>query len=220
MATNVVLKAARRNVTGKQVKALRRQGRLPAVIYGHNIEPLSISLDAHEASLALPKLSASTIVTVDVDGEQHEVLVREKQRDYVKNKLLHVDFQVISMTEMIRALVRIDMQGTAPAVKEHEAVIVQNLNQVEVEALPRDLPERYTISLEGLNEIGDAIYVRDLPASEKVTILMDADEIVVLASGPAPEEVEEEPVTEEAEPEVIERGGKEEEGEEAGEEEE
>jgi large subunit ribosomal protein L25 len=217
MSKNVVIKATRRDVTGKQVKALRREGRLPAVIYGHNVEPIAISLDAHEASLMLPKLSSSTILTLDVEGEMHETLVREKQRDYVKNRLLHVDFLVISMTEKIRSQVRVDMAGTAPAVKAHEAVIVQNLNQVEVEALPRDLPERYTIDIESLTEIGNAIYVRDLPQSDKVTILTDPDEILVMATGAAPEEIEEPVVVDEtAEPEVIERG-KQDEDEEGGE---
>lgn len=216
MSKDVVLKATRRNVVGKQVKALRRQGLLPAVIYGHKIEPIAISLDEHDASVLLPKLSSSTVVTIDVEGKKHQALVREKQRDYIKNRLLHVDFQAISMTEKIRTMVRVDLTGTAPAVKEFNAVVVQNLNQVEVEALPRDLPERYTIDLEALTEVGSAIYVRDLPASDKVTILTDPDEAIVVATGAAPEEVEEveEEAVEGQEPEVIERGKREEEEEE------
>lgn len=214
MENNIVLKATRRTVTGKHVKNLRREGRLPAVMYGHTLEPIAISLDAHEASLTLPGLSASTIITIDLDGEQHAALVREKQRDYVKNLFLHIDFQVVSLTEKIRAAVRIDLHGVSPAVKDFNAVIVHSLNEVEVEALPRDLPERYTVDISKLAAVGDAIYVRDLPTSDKVAIHTPVDEIIALATGAAPEEVEEVVTTEAAEPEVIERGKKEEEGEE------
>lgn len=207
----IVLKATRRSVTGKQVKALRREGRLPAVMYGHAFEPVKISLDAHEAALILPTLSSSTLVNIELDGEQHAALVREKQRDYVKNKLIHVDFQIISLTEKIRAAVRVDIHGNAPAVKDFNAVLVHSLNSVDVEALPRDLPERYVVDVAGLANIGDAIYVRDLPASDKVLILTDPEEIIVVATGAAPEEIEVTETPEVAEPEVIERGKKEEE---------
>ncbi len=208
---NVVLKATRRDVTGKQVKALRRQGRLPAVLYGHKVEPISISLDAHEASLVLTGLSASTIVNIELDGEQHATLVRERQKDYVRNTFLHIDFQVVSLTEKIRAMVRIDTHGLSPAVKDYNAVLVHNITQVEVEALPRDLPERFTIDVSKLANIGDAIHVRDLEVSDAVEVLADPDEIIVVATGAAPEEVEEAAAEEAAEPEVIERGKKEEE---------
>lgn len=211
MSKNNVIKAMRRSVTGKQVKALRRQGRLPAVMYGHSVESIAISLDAHEASLLLPTFSSSTIVTIDLEGEPHAVLVREKQKDFVKNRLIHVDFQVVSLTEKIRAAVRVDMHGLAPAVKDFNAVMMHNLLEVEVEALPNDLPERYTVDISKLVNIGDAIYVRDLPTSDKVEILTPADEIIVVATGAAPEELEAEAASQAAEPEVIERGKKEEE---------
>ncbi len=214
---NVVLKATRRSVTGKQVKTLRRQGRLPAVLYGHGFEPVAISLDAHESSLILPGLSSSTIVTIDLDGEQHAALVRERQKDYIKNTFLHIDFQVVSLTEKIRAMVHIEVHGNSPAVKDFNAVLVNSLSQVEVEALPRDLPERFVLDVAKLAAVGDALHVRDLEVSDKVQVLTDPDEIIVVATGAAPEEVEEVAPTEEAaEPEVIERGKKdEEEGEEA-----
>jgi large subunit ribosomal protein L25 len=211
---SVVIKANRRSVTGKQVKALRRKGQLPGVIYGHNVEPVAISLDAHEASLVLPTLSSSTIINIDLEGVQHAALVREKQRDYVKNRLVHVDFQVVSLTETIRAEVRVDVHGVSPAVKDYNAVIVHNLSQVEVEALPGDLPERFVVDISGLKSVGDSISVRDLPASDRVTILTDLDEIIVVATGAAPEEVETEGDGELAEPEVIERGKRDEEDEE------
>jgi len=207
---NVVLKATRRDTqAGKTVKALRREGLLPAVMYGHNFKPVSILLEAHAANLALAGLSASTIVTVELEGVESATLVREKQKDYLKNRLLHVDFQVVSLTEKIRAAVNIDLTGTSPAVKDYNAVIVTNVSSVNVEALPRDLPERIQVDISALKAVGDAIHVRDLQVSSAVTVLTDPDEIVVVATGAAAEEVVE--TAEVAEPEVIERGKKEEE---------
>ena len=206
----VILKATRRSVTGKHVKNLRRQGRLPAVMYGHKFEPIAISLDAHSSQLVIPGLSSSAIVTVDVDGEQFTAIVREKQRDYIKNTLLHVDFLVVSLTEKLHAAVQIEVQGTSPAVKDFNAVIMHSLTSIEVEALPNDLPERIVVDISKLTAIGDTILVRDLNISDKVNVLTAADEIVVVATGAAAEEVEP-AVAEGEEPEVIERGKKEEE---------
>src|SRR5512134_953737 len=105
----VVLKATKRDVIGKQVKAMRRAGKLPAVIYGRRTEPISIALDAHGASLVLGKLTSSSLVTIDLDGTEYPALVREKQRDYIKNRLLHVDFLTVSLTEKLTAYVAIEL---------------------------------------------------------------------------------------------------------------
>jgi len=211
----VVFKATRRNVTGKQVKALRRQGRLPGVLYGREFKPIAISMNAHDSSLILPRLSSSAIVTVDLEGEEHTALVRERQKDYIRNAYIHVDFQVVSLTEKLRTMVHIEVRGHSPAVKDYNAVLVNNLTQVEVEALPQDLPERLVVDVAKLAEIGDAFYVRDLEIPSGVEVLTDPSEIIVITTGAAPEEVEEAaPTTEMSEPEVIERGKKEEEEEE------
>lgn len=207
----VVLQATRRTVTGKQVKALRRQGLLPAVMYGTGIEPMSFSLNAHDTAIRLAGVSSSTLVYVNLDGTERATLVREKQKDYIKNSLLHIDFQVVSLTEKIRSKVLVETHGTAPAIETYNAVMIQNLNEIEVEALPQDLPERIVVDLGTITEIGNAIHVRDLAVSDKVTVLTSGDEIVVVATGAAPEIVEEvEAVDEAAEPEVIERGKREE----------
>lgn len=207
----VVLKASRRDVTGKGVKTLRRQGLLPAVMYGHNFEPVAISLDAHSTALTLSKVSSSAIITIDVDGDQQTVLVREKQRDYLKNQLLHVDFQVVSQYETIRAAVTIELTGTSPAVRDLNGVLVTNLTQIQVEALPRNLPERFSLDISSLDTIGSAIYVRDIVVPSGVTILTDPEESVAVVTGAAVEVEEPVEVEEGEEPEVIERGKKEEE---------
>jgi large subunit ribosomal protein L25 len=211
----VTLKATKRDVTGKQVKALRRAGQLPAVIYGRHVEPVKIMMDAHSASLALAKLTSSSLIMIDVDGTEYPVLVREKQRNYIKNSLLHVDFLAVDLTEKIRTEVRIEFTGLSLAVKDYNAVLVNHLTSLEVECLPTDLPERIVVDLGALARIGDAIHVRDVAEIANVRFLDDPDEMVVIATFAKDEEAAAAGVAgESAEPEVIEKGKKEEEGEE------
>ncbi len=218
----VVLKATKRTVRGKQVNALRRAGKLPAVIYGHRTEPVSISLDAHTAGLALAKIGTSSLITVDVDGEEYPALVRERQRDYIKGTLKHVDFLAVSLTEKIRAEVRIELTGVSPAVKDLNAVLVTGLHTLSVECLPTDLIDRVVVDIGSLVEVGDGIHVKDLSVSDKVRVLDDPDEMIAVTTFAKVEAVEEAPAAaegvleaeaEEGEPELaVERGKKEEAG--------
>ncbi|MCC6955530.1 MAG: 50S ribosomal protein L25 [Anaerolineales bacterium] len=208
----IVLQATTREIVGKQVRALRREGKLPAVIYGHHLGALPISLDFHDASRALSGVAGSQLVAVVIDGTNKQpTLIREKQRDPITGRLLHVDFLAVSMTEKLRAMVRINLVGEAPAVKNYDAIMVTGQEEVEVESLPGDLPESIEVDLAVLKEIGDGIHVRDLPVLSGVEILTDPNEMIVLMTAPtiAPvEEVEEAAAS--SEPEVIERGKREE----------
>ena len=213
---NVIIKAKPRTVTGKQVRALRRAGELPGVLYGHNVEPVAISMDNRDASRTLARLTSSSLVTIDLEGKEYPSLVREKQRNYVKGTLLHVDFLAVDLTEKIRTNVRIELTGVSPAVKDLNAVLVNNLTTLEVECLPTDLPERFIVDISVLKQVGDGFRVRDLEVSENVRIMTDPDEMIVVTTFAKAEEevaaVAEGAVVEE--PEVIEKGKKEEEGEE------
>ena len=205
----VVLKATKREALGRKVGALRRAGKLPAVLYGHGVKSTPIMLDAHEATLRLSHLTSSSLVMVDLDGIEYPALVREKQKDYIKNRLLHLDFQVISMTEKITTKVGIELTGTAPAVKAFNAVIITVLNELEVECMPQDLPARVVIDISGLTEVGAGIHVRDVVISDQVKILDDPAEMIVVATATREEKaVEEAPVEEEAAPEESEPGRK------------
>lgn len=215
----VVLKAEKRNVVGKQVKALRREGKLPAVIYGHHTEPINILLDAHTASLVLGKITSSSLLTIDVNGTEYAALVREKQRDYIKNRLLHVDFLAVSLDEKLRATVSVHFIGLSLAVKDFNAVMIHNLEQLHVECLPADLPERIDVDISSMVKIGDGVRVKDVQVSDKVRLLDDPETMVVVATMPKVEEevvvapVEGAVVADiSAEPEIsVERGKKEEE---------
>jgi large subunit ribosomal protein L25 len=216
MMEKQVLKATKRTVTGKQVRQLRRAGQLPGVIYGHNVEPVVISLDAHDATLALSKVSSSTLISIDVDGHEYPTLVREKQRDFIRNILTHVDFMAVSLKEKLRAEVSIELVGVSPAVKDFNAILVNGLTSLTVECLPTDLPEKFVVDISNLAVIGNGIHVSDVVVPENIKVLDDSDEMIVVATAPAKEEVVEVvaaavPVEGEgAEPEVIEKGKKEE----------
>jgi large subunit ribosomal protein L25 len=206
----VVLKATKREALGRKVGALRRAGKLPAVLYGHGVKSTPIMLDAHEATLRLSHLTSSSLVMIDLDGTEYPALVREKQKDYLKDRLLHLDFQVISMTEKVTTKVGIELTGTAPAVKAFNAVIITVLNELEVECMPQDLPARVVLDISGLAEIGAGIHVRDVVISDQVKILDDPAEMIVVATATREEKaVEEAPAEEEAVPEESEPGRKE-----------
>jgi len=214
----VVIKATKRDVAGKQVNALRRSGKLPAVIYGKHTEPINISLDAHGASLALSKLTSSSIVTIDVEGTEYPTLVREKQRDFIKNRLLHVDFLAVSLTEKIRAYVALRFTGVSGAVKDYNAILVHNLEQFYVECLPTDLPEYIEVNISSLARPSDGLRVRDIPVAENIRVLEDDDVMVAVATASKIEEAlpgaagAEEEALEGEEPEIsVERGKKDEE---------
>lgn len=207
----IVLEAKNRQETGKRVKNVRRAGFIPAIIYGHKQDPLPISLEKQSATQILNKVSGSTVLTVRVDGKDYSTLVRDVQRDHLKNEFLHLDFLAVSLTEKLRTAVSITLIGEAPVLKEYEALIVAGISEVEVEALPQDLPETLEVDLSGLVEIGDAIYLKDLPVPANVEFLTDTEELIAVASAVKEEVVEEAAVEglegeEIAEPEVIEHG--------------
>lgn len=211
----IVFEANRREVIGKKVKSLRRDGLLPAVVYGHNIEPISISLNFRDASKILDSISPSALIVLDIDGEKHYTLVRDKQRNPVRRSIIHVDFQAVSLTETVRADVNIKLIGIAPAIDTYLGVLVPSLEQLSIECLPTSLPDRLEVDISGLTDIGDSLLVRDLTAPEGVVILNDPEDVVVVVIAQAAEEVEEGEeieIEEGMEPEILERG-KHEEGE-------
>lgn len=221
MSEKIVLQAQKRTVKGKQVGALRRQGILPGIIYGKlgksHIDPVLIQLDLHDASLIINLLTGSSLVTVDVEGKEYPVVVREVQKDIIYGTLRHVDFMAVSLTEKLQTAVPIELIGQAPAEVKLAAVVVTGLSELMIECLPQDMPERIEVDATLLVNIDSAIYVKDLSLPANVEILSDPDELIAgvtyatIEKEPEEEESElDELLDEEAEPEVIEKGKKEE----------
>jgi large subunit ribosomal protein L25 len=221
MTENIVIQAQKRTVKGKQVGALRRQGILPGIIYGRigkdQIDPIAIQLDLHHASQTIKKLTGSSLVTIEVDGEKYPAILREIQRDIILGTLRHVDFMAVSMTETLQTSVSIELIGQAPAEINMAAVVVTGVSELEIECLPQDLPERIEVDATILVDIDSAIYVKDLALPETITVLTDPQELVAGVTYVAIEEEEEEEeegelaelLDEDVEPEVIEKGKKE-----------
>jgi large subunit ribosomal protein L25 len=214
--SKIILNAEPRTVIGKQVKQLRRQGKLPGIIYGNKIDSKAITLDLRDATKVLSTVTSSSLVTIVLEGKEYPSLVREKQIDFILRTLKHVDFQAVSLSEKIRASVTIHFEGESSAVKEFDAILSTGINQIEIEAYPQDLPEGFTVDISQLKEVGDSILVKDIVIPENIEVLSNPEEMVVFASSsrPAVEEEgevaeEEELETTEVEPEVIEKGKKE-----------
>jgi large subunit ribosomal protein L25 len=218
MAQEIILKAEKRELTGKQVKTLRREGKLPAVIYGAGIEPTAITLDSLETARILRGVSASTLVSIHINGDEHTTLVRERQFDRIKRVMIHIDFLAVAMNELLRTSVPIRLVGVSPAVEAFNAMVYAMAESLEIEALPRDLPEVIEVDISILTKIGDNITIADLDLGENVEILSSMDTVIAAAiSGFSEEEEVETPegeVEAGTEPEVIERGRKEEDEEE------
>jgi large subunit ribosomal protein L25 len=211
----IVLQATKRDVIGKQVKALRREGKLPAVIYGKHVAPIPILLEAHETNRILAKVGSSHLLQIVIDGKEHTVLVRDRQRDFIKGGLIHVDFLAVSMTEKLRTEIRLELSGVSPAVSDFGAILVTGVTEVEIECLPKDLVDLIHVDVSGLKKIGSSISVQDLKIPDGVTLLTNPHEMVVQVVSPAGEEVVPVAAPEGViEPEVVEKGKKEKEEEE------
>lgn len=206
----IVITAKKRTVIGKQVKALRRAGGLPAILYGSGITPTPILLNARDAGRTLGSISSSALVTVDVEGERHLALVRDRQRNFLMGTLNHVDFQVVSRTEKLRTGVSVEASGISPIVANDEGILMTGLEELRVECFPQDLPEKIVVDISHLEKIGDAIYVKDVILPSEVEILDDPEETLFVITAPTAEEILEEAKAEEGvgpgEPDVIERG--------------
>ena len=222
MTEKIVLEAQHRNLKGKKVGALRRQGVLPGIIYGRigkeQLEPLAIQLDLHEASKTINKLTASSLVSLQLEGDEYPVVLREAQRDVIYNTLLHVDFMAVSLTEKLQTAVPIELIGQAPAEINMAAVVVTGISELEILVLPQEMPERIEVDATVLVDMESAIYVRDLQLPDTYEVLTDPDELIAGVTYVTIEEEEEEEeeaelaelLDEEVEPEVIEKGKKDE----------
>lgn len=219
MAT-INLTATKRTVVGKQVGALRRAGRLPAVLYGPGSTPMSIELDAHQSMRALQGASSARLIQLNVDGMQKLALIREIQRDSIRRHFLHIDFYEVAMDRAIRVELPVELVGTSPAVRDLNGVLVHGLTSVEIECLPGDLVDELQLDIGRLETIGAALHVRDLIVPDTIKVLTDPDGMMALVTHQQAEEVVapvEAAVS--VEPEVIEKGKKEEAAEGEGEEE-
>jgi large subunit ribosomal protein L25 len=214
MAEVYSLEAQARTVIGKHVKALRRQDLIPAVIYGAGSVPVHISCPRRPLEIVLARAGGTHLINVVVEGATHNALVREVQRDKVKRNILHVDFMRVDLTKKLRTEVPVVFVGEPKLASE--LMLTHNIQSIQVECLPTDIPDHISVDMTNLTTLGAQIAVADLPRIANVEYLADPHEVLVRVDAQAaaePEEVvvEEAAAAVPAEPEVIEKGKKEEE---------
>lgn len=204
MAEDIVLAAVPRAQAGEGVSAerasevagrvpsarrLRREGFVPAILYGQMAHPLPLAVDARALLKVLRTVSSSTLLTLDVRGsDSHRVLIQEVQHDPLTGDPLHVDFHQVNLHEKIRAHVPVRAVGVSPAVKDQGGVLVQSITDIEVEALPPDLPKEITFDLSKLATFEDRVTVADLPIPPKVDVHAQGEDVVAVVSPPRTEE--------------------------------
>ena len=200
----VELKAVQR-VTGKSsTKRVRADGMVPAVFYGHGIDPLSLSIDAKTfRSVIHGEAGTNVILQLKIDGKKgnHTAIIKEIQRHPIKDYFFHIDFLKIAMDEKIQAKIPVNVVGEAIGAREG-GVLQHGLWEIEVEALPADLPENIEIDVSDLG-IGGSVRIADLAVGEEVTILTDSEETVVSVVPPTELKAEELVGEEMAEPELV-----------------
>lgn len=221
--SRVELKVMQRDVLGKKVKQLRRQGITPANVYGSTIDSVAVQVSNADLMHVLKTAGRNDVVFLQLDGgEPRPTFVYGIQRNPVTDDILHVDFLQIDLTKKIAIDVPLHLIGVAPAVETYQGILVHSADYVTVEALPSEIPSFLEVDVSGLEEIDSAIHVSDLMLPEGVEMVTDPELLVAKVAPPVVEKIEEE-VEEELEEgeEAAEEAeeGAEEEGAEAGEEE-
>jgi len=177
--SNVVLKAKSRQKQGSaESRRIRKTGRIPAVLYGRSVKALSIDLDSSEFIKGTKGISESTIVKVEVDGKTYDAFVKDTQRNIIDGNILHIDFYEVESGVALRAKVSLVFHGNPIGVRDG-GMLETPLHEIEVECLPKDLPERIEIDISGL-KANQSMHVRDIPLAAGVKLHTNPDQVFAL----------------------------------------
>jgi len=179
------LKAEERKITGRKVARLRKEGTLPANVYGKKIKSQAISVNSKEFLKVFEEAGETGLIELALGKEKRPVLVHNLQMHPVDDSPLHVDFLQVDLKEKVSAEVPVELIGESPAEKQGLGTVVLYLQEVEVEALPTDLPEKFEVDTKALTEVNQAVFVKDLKYSkDKVHIKIDGEQILVKVEPP------------------------------------
>jgi len=184
----ISITATKREVTGKPVAKLRKNGRIPAVVYGHNVKSTNLELSAAEFNKVLRQAGESTIIDLNMDGNSTPVLIHDVHIHYLTEQPQHVDFYAVNMSEKLKATVQIHFIGESQAIKNLGGTLTKNLSEVEVECLPADLPSHFEVDISTLMTFEDEIRISNIQVSDKVQILAAPEEMVASVTAPRSEE--------------------------------
>jgi len=183
----IELTVQQRSVTGSKVKTLRGEGILPAVLYGKGMESVNIQLPLDTFKKTLKSAGESTLVYVTLDGKMYPTIIADVERNPLSNEPAHADFRKVSLTEKIKAMVPVVFTGESAAVKDLGGIFVRNINELEVQALPADMPHEITVDISGLKAFGDQIVLGDIELTG-ATFTADEGDIVATVQEPKSEE--------------------------------
>lgn len=184
------IKAAVRDLKAN-VKALRKAGQLPAVLYGHKTKNTALTVVAAEFDKVLKKAGESTIIElITDDGAKHPVLIHDVQIHFLTSLPIHADFYEVNMTEKLKTKIVLEYVGESKAVKAAGGVLMKNLNEIEIECLPTDLPHSILVDISVLEDFSHSIHVKDLSVPKGVTVLSPAEEVVAKVQPPRDVEAE------------------------------
>ncbi len=179
---------------GRAVAGTRREGLIPAEVYGRGLQNLHISVSAKDFKKVFKEAGTNTLITIALGGEKYPTLVHDIQRHYLTGEVNHIDFYRVRMDEKIKAKVPLEFIGEAVGVKEKGGILNKSMQEIEIESLPADLPHRLSIDLKPLDEINKSVYVKDIQVPKGVKILIDPETAVATVKAPVEEKVEEVPV--------------------------
>lgn len=188
----IKLKALKREISGRKVKQLRNKGLIPANVYGKKVKSQAVSLDKEEFEKVYKKAGETEVVGLLVEGEKEErpILIQNLQVHPVTDDPLHVDLRQIILTEKITAQIPVEISGEAPAAQQKLGILIQTVSEIEVEALPMELPEKFVIDVSRLAKVDDEVKVKDLVIDRSKVKLAVEDDLVVAKIEPlAAEEV-------------------------------
>lgn len=181
------LQTQNREVLGKKVKDLRGQGLVPAELYGHGISNTHLMINGKEFNQIYKEVGESTIITLITDGKKVPVLIYNVEFDPMSQKISHIDFYAVKMDEKVKIAIALEFVGESQAVKQG-GVLVKSMKELEVEALPKDLPSSIEVDLAKLENLHDSIFIKDLNIDKKVKVLVDEENVVATVIEPAKEE--------------------------------
>ncbi len=194
----VTLNATVREVTGKRVKKLRKEGLLPVGLYGKGIKSVALAIPMKDFLKVYQKAGETGLVELKYGSGNQHVLIKNVQIHPLSRAVLHAELYAVKLTEKIKAKVPLELVGASPAVQNNIGVLLQTLNEIEVEALPTNLPEKIEVGVSRLAEVGQQVTVGELPIPTGVEVLSDKMEIVVKVAPAVQEETAKEIAAEEA----------------------
>lgn len=184
----ITLQAEKRTIFGKKVKTLRKQGVIPAAVYGEGVEALSLSIPRKDFEKVYREAGESTVVALTIEGKPLNVLIHDVTHDILRGNPAHIDFYALRMDKKIKMKVPLVFIGESPAVKNEGGVFVKIMQEVEIEALPKDLPHELRADISGMNTLESRIFVKDITIPHGVVIEAGPEDVIAIVETPRSEE--------------------------------